>query len=91
MVLLAAFETLLVALHRRCLTLCWALRHGRPKPRRVGASDRVIREHHSRTGEPQWQPHLPRFAAACTRSTTLDTFAHQDVPFEKLVEELRLG
>ena len=56
-------------------------------PSRRGAH-RLLRQHAGATRRPQRQPDVHR-AAATGPIGALDAYAHQDVPFERLVEELR--
>ena len=87
MAMLAAFATLLYRLtgERRH-------RHRQPdrqpQPRRAAGPDRLLHQHHRAAHPPGRQPELSRGAARARATTALGAYAHQDLPFEKVVESV---
>ena len=59
-----------------------------PHRRRAGRSGRVLRQHPGAAHRHLGQPELPRAARRGCGRTDLAAYAHQDLPFERLVEVL---
>ena len=92
------------ALHgaaRRPSGSCWrATRAGRPGGRHADRrpqpawrrrADRLLRQHAGAATDLLGGPDRSPSCSRGSRETTLGAYAHQDLPFEKLVEELRAG
>ena len=88
MTLLAAFKTLLLRYTRQTSVVVASPVAGRTQLETeglIGFFVNTLALHTDLSGNPPFREALAR-----VRQTTLDAFAHQDLPFERLVEELRV-
>ncbi len=89
MVLLAAFDALLRRWSGTEDVVVGSPVAGRT-PERDGAADRRLPQHPGAAHRPLRRPHLRAGCWRRVREATLDAYAHQEVPFERLVEELKI-
>ena len=87
MTLLAAFQVLLYRYSGQEDIAVGAPIAGRVRPE-LGRLDRVLRQHAGAARRPLGRPELHRVSGGGCARGALEAYAHQDLPFEKLVEEL---
>ena len=87
MTLLAAFQALLARFAGQEDVVVGSPVAGRNRAGDRGA-DRLLRQHPGAAHRPRGRPDLPRAAAPRAATVRRGAFAHQELPFERLVEEL---